>query len=137
MVKDSLYFLNTPELKNVAYLCRNILLFRFLAREMVLRLYVPHTSYKDIAYMYFVRITQCCVKIPKKLARLSSNQLSCIYFVDINECASHPCDVNANCTNTIGSHMCKCRTGYEGNGKRCRGKLGSFNINHRMHIYLW
>ncbi|XP_076814750.1 IgGFc-binding protein-like [Clavelina lepadiformis] len=39
---------------------------------------------------------------------------------DINECARNPCDVNAVCTNTAESYICRCRDGYSGNGRRCR-----------------
>ena len=46
-------------------------------------------------------------------------------FVDINECniGSHVCDVNANCTNTNGSHNCTCKEGYTGDGQSCSGTL--------------
>ena len=46
-------------------------------------------------------------------------------FVDIDECnnGSHVCDVNANCTNTNGSHNCTCKEGYNGNGQSCSGTL--------------
>ena len=42
-------------------------------------------------------------------------------LTDINECSSgaHKCDVNADCTNTQGGYTCKCKSGYEGNGKSC------------------
>ena len=45
-------------------------------------------------------------------------------YVDINECEDNPeiCDINANCTNTIGSYMCSCSSGYTGNGIMCTGK---------------
>lgn len=42
-------------------------------------------------------------------------------FTDINECAESPCGFNANCTNTIGSFLCECETGFEGNGTNCTG----------------
>ncbi|XP_078370685.1 uncharacterized protein LOC144654404 isoform X2 [Oculina patagonica] len=40
---------------------------------------------------------------------------------DIDECsASAPvCDVNAKCTNTRGSYVCSCETGFSGDGKTC------------------
>ena len=43
--------------------------------------------------------------------------------LDINECAegTHNCDVNSDCINTGGSYQCVCRTGYDGNGRVCRG----------------
>ena len=43
-------------------------------------------------------------------------------FEDINECLSSPCDVNANCTNTEGSFVCACNSGYSGNGSNCGSK---------------
>ena len=44
---------------------------------------------------------------------------------DIDECCngSHDCDVNANCTNTNGSHSCTCKEGYTGKGESCQGKI--------------
>ena len=44
------------------------------------------------------------------------------FVTDINECSGlsmPPCDVNATCTNTIGSFACKCNTGYTGNRTTC------------------
>ena len=45
--------------------------------------------------------------------------------LDIDECgASSPvCDINANCSNTRGSYICTCRTGYTGDGKTCQGRI--------------
>ena len=45
-------------------------------------------------------------------------------IVDIDECsdASHKCDPNANCTNTVGSHSCSCEDGFTGNGRSCSGR---------------
>ena len=44
-------------------------------------------------------------------------------YLDIDECVmgSHVCDVNANCTNTVGSHKCTCKEGYTGDGRSCSG----------------
>ena len=44
---------------------------------------------------------------------------------DIDECESslsNNCSINALCTNTEGSHICRCRKGYEGDGRNCKGK---------------
>ena len=43
---------------------------------------------------------------------------------DVNECqaGTDNCDSNANCTNTMGSFTCACKTGYQGDGVSCSGK---------------
>ncbi|XP_028406443.1 delta-like protein A [Dendronephthya gigantea] len=40
-------------------------------------------------------------------------------YIPSDNCASSPCSANANCTNTDDSYLCKCQTGYEGNGRHC------------------
>ena len=42
---------------------------------------------------------------------------------DINECTNKTdnCHKNADCTNTVGSFTCACKTGYSGDGKTCTG----------------
>ena len=45
---------------------------------------------------------------------------------DVDECATNAtnrndCSVNANCINTDGSFQCHCRSGFEGDGRICRG----------------
>jgi len=46
-----------------------------------------------------------------------------VVFSDIDECSLDigPCDTNAECTNKIGSYICNCKTGYEGDGETCTG----------------
>ena len=45
-------------------------------------------------------------------------------FSDIDECKSKSdsCNSNAICTNTVGSHNCKCKIGFRGDGINCIGK---------------
>jgi len=49
-------------------------------------------------------------------------------FLDVNECLGYPCNKDAICTNTIGSYVCSCKTGYSGNGFNCTGNLNFFSI---------
>ena len=47
-----------------------------------------------------------------------------LFHSDINECeldSLNDCDENANCSDTIGSYNCSCKTGYEGDGFNCTG----------------
>ena len=45
-------------------------------------------------------------------------------FTDISECERglDDCDPNATCTNTIGSYVCICNTGFTGDGVMCTGQ---------------
>lgn len=45
-----------------------------------------------------------------------------VLSVDIDECASNPCHIHANCINTPGSHVCSCKNGFVGDGLSCIGK---------------
>ena len=48
-----------------------------------------------------------------------------MHFLDIDECADatlNNCDVNAFCTDTVGSYTCTCNTGYTGDGFTCTGE---------------
>ena len=44
-------------------------------------------------------------------------------FTDIPECEREidDCDPNATCTNTFGSYVCTCNTGFTGDGVICTG----------------
>ena len=47
--------------------------------------------------------------------------MSFISITDIDECTRDTdfCDTNAECSDTIGSYECFCRTGYSGDGFNC------------------
>ena len=59
-------------------------------------------------------------------------------FVDDDECLKTPpvCDINANCKNTLGSYLCSCKEGFNGDGKTCQGKIKKKNgiIQERPHV---
>ena len=38
-----------------------------------------------------------------------------------NECLTAPCQANATCNNTVGSYICACDSGYNGDGFNCSG----------------
>ena len=58
---------------------------------------------------------------------LQESWLKACDFSDIDEWARNlSCHVNANCTNTIGSHVCTCHTGYTGDGQTCSSDFDNF-----------
>ena len=68
-------------------------------------------------------------KVPKLMSGkfFSISFFNAYDFTDIDECkGSHSCHVNATCTNTLGSHVCQCQTGYTGNGQNCTGEFNLF-----------
>ena len=54
-----------------------------------------------------------------------------IFILDKNECLdkSAKCNVNALCTNTLGSYRCRCKNGYTGDGETCQGNLVRFSYD--------
>ena len=56
------------------------------------------------------------------IKEVNQNELTNIN-TDVNECLTNNggCHINANCTNTIGSFICECKTGYSGDGFDCEG----------------
>ena len=55
-------------------------------------------------------------------------------ILDINECSSnsHGCDVNAVCSNTLGSYICSCKAGFSGDGKNCTATGEWINKNRKI-----
>ena len=47
------------------------------------------------------------------------------FLADINECATleDVCGENSICINKIGSFKCSCKTGFQWDGKVCKGML--------------
>lgn len=53
--------------------------------------------------------------------------------LDIDECATSPCHAtNATCTNTFGSYICECNSGYVGDGFTC----DAINCSHYDIIFV-
>ena len=46
-----------------------------------------------------------------------------LFVTDMNECgySIHNCDINAQCSNSLGSFSCACNEGYTGRGTMCSG----------------
>ena len=83
------------------------------------------TVFEDLKYntrRYFFLKTCCHAQLSYFYYHTFCTSLM---LLDIDECShgSHDCDVNANCTNTNGSHSCTCKEGYTGKGESCQGKI--------------
>ena len=63
---------------------------------------------------------------------LALNFLGLFFVLDILECSpqagSFPCHARADCIETFGSFICRCKTGYEGNGQSCTGNFPVTNF---------
>ena len=57
-----------------------------------------------------------------RVAFLNSLQNKYYRILDIDECDSSPCHPNASCSNTEGSFICTCNSGYMGDGMFCASK---------------
>ena len=60
----------------------------------------------------------------------------CCHHADIDECVDNNggCDVNAVCSNIVGSYFCYCKDGYYGHGNNCTGKKTKERNNFIHHI---
>ena len=58
----------------------------------------------------------------------------CLSLLDIDECSEahavklNKCHPNASCINTKGSYNCQCNPTYTGNGFKCKGTFGFFEV---------
>ena len=66
---------------------------------------------------------------------------SSLFSPDIDECStnSHSCDVNAVCSNNVGSYAYSCKAGYTGNGNTCTGEKESFVLfsSFTVKVLVW
>ena len=68
--------------------------------------------------------------IDQEFAASLNKKPSSLFSPDIDECStnSHGCDVNAVCSNTVGSYVCACKAGFTGDGFTCTGEPFEYNF---------
>ena len=68
--------------------------------------------------------------IDQEFAASLNKKPSSLFTPDIDECStnSHSCDVNAVCSNTVGSYACACKAGFKGDGSTCAGEPFGYNF---------
>ena len=59
--------------------------------------------------------------------------------LDIDECStnSHGCDVNAVCSNNVGSYVCACKAGFTGDGYTCTGEPFKSNVKRFFDMFVF
>ena len=84
-----------------------------------------HTKKKHVHYVN--KALKCESDVV--LTSIVSFFISICLFTDEDECqnGTHNCDVNAKCSNTIGSFTCTCLPGYSGDGVQCSGESYYFD----------
>lgn len=73
---------------------------------------------------YAIHHLFCCWSAENKATQYKTKNSSVILplFTDIDECKDKTaCSIHAFCTNIPASYHCKCKEGYAGNGKVCKG----------------
>ena len=85
--------------------------------------------------MQWYVIVLCCIifliLVTKEIENIVFDDY--LFFItDVDECNNvtySPCHANATCNNTLGSYICYCHEGYDGNGTNCTGMyLISFSV---------
>ena len=103
---------------------------------MYLKKRVWSTEISGCTKIYFLQLL-CLTRIESEFAfYLISNYKKklnvVISILDFDECESldsNDCHVNAMCTNTEGSYVCRCKRGYEADGRFCIGNYNYFVIS--------
>ena len=51
-----------------------------------------------------------------------------LHFLDIDDCISNLCHINAVCKDVITLYTCECKKGFTGDGTTCTGNMRTDNL---------
>ena len=66
-------------------------------------------------------IVQVCITNNGSSFHHSVYKIIFLANLDVDECANSSCHANATCNNTVGSFVCRCDSGFSGDGFNCSG----------------
>ena len=73
---------------------------------------VPHVRMEQLVLMYSYLVNQSA--LPQQYANYLTMSMYVLFPLDVDECASNPCQNGAGCSNLFNQYGCTCTSGWRG-----------------------